>query len=53
MSPAEIHQKIIERFGADAIESFNEAALDPYLIVKPAMTAEVVSFSQGRPSLSF
>lgn len=53
MSPAEIHQKIIKRFGADSIESFNPEALDPYVTVTPTMTAEVCRFLKEDQDLAF
>lgn len=53
MSPAEIHQKIIERFGTETVEAFSEEALDPYLTIKPAMTAEVCRFLKEEQGLEF
>ena len=53
MSPAQIHQKISERFGSDTVESFNQEALDPYLVIKPAMTAEICRFLKEDSNLGF
>lgn len=52
MTPSEVYQKIQERFGS-AIESFNEQAPDPYVLVKPEQTAEVCRFLKEDPALAF
>jgi len=52
MTPVEVYQKVKERFG-EAIESFNEKALDPYIVVKPDAVVEVCRFLKEDPSLAF
>jgi NADH-quinone oxidoreductase subunit C len=52
MTPVEVHHKIRERFG-EAIESFNEKALDPYIVVKPDAVVEVCRFLKEDPALAF
>ena len=52
MTPVEVYQKVKERFG-EAIESFNEKALDPYIVIKPDAVVEVCRFLKEDPSLAF
>ena len=52
MTPVEVYQKVKERCG-EAIESFNEKALDPYIVVKPAAIVEVCRFLKEDPALTF
>jgi len=52
MNPVEVHQKVKERFG-EAIESFNEKALDPYVVVKPEAIVEVCRFLKEDSALAF
>jgi len=52
MTPVEVHQKVKERFG-EATESFNEKALDPYIVVKPNAIVEVCRFLKEDPALAF
>lgn len=53
MFPADVFQKITDRFGPQAIESVNEDALDPYCIVKTDMSADVCRFLKEDPDLAF
>ena len=53
MTPAEIHQKIQERFGDEVIESFEAKARDPYLVIKTASVREVCRFLKEDPTLAF
>src|SRR5262249_486619 len=52
MTPVEVHQKVKERCG-EAIESFNEKALDPYIVVKADAIVEVCRFLKENPALAF
>ncbi len=52
MTPAEVYHKVKERFG-EALESFNEKALDPYLVVQPGAVVAVCRFLKGEPALAF
>ena len=52
MTPAEVYQKVKDRFG-DTVESFNEKALDPSIVVKPAAIVEVCRFLRDDPELFF
>ena len=52
MNPAEVYQKVKDRFG-DAIASFDEKALDPYIVVKPEATVEVCRFLKEDSALAF
>ena len=52
MTPAEVHQRLKDRFG-EVIESFNETALDPYISVKPEATVGVCRFLKEDPDLTF
>ena len=54
MTPAEIHQKLVAKFG-DKITGANLEALDPWIEVAPASIADVADFRElergGRPLL--
>src|SRR5262245_4870726 len=52
MTPAEIHQKLVAKFGAKLIGADLEA-LDPAIEVAPASVAEVARFLKSDESLSF
>src|SRR2546428_7424353 len=52
MTPAEVYQKAKERFD-EAIESFNDKALDPYIVVRPAAVVEVCRFLKEDSALAF
>lgn len=52
MTPVEVYQKAKERFD-EAIESFNDKALDPYIVVKPAAVVEVGRFLKEDSALAF
>src|SRR5262245_41574244 len=52
MTPTDVHQKVKERFG-ESIESFNEKALDPYIVIKPDTVVEVCRFLREEPTLAF
>jgi len=49
---ARLLRRAAERFG-EAIESFNEKALDPYIVVKPDAVVEVCRFLKEDPALAF
>jgi len=53
MTPAEVCQKLQERFGNECVESFREAALDPYIVVQPAFVRDVCRFLKEDPALAF
>jgi NADH-quinone oxidoreductase subunit C len=53
MTPAEVCQKITDRFGSEHIASFNEKALDPYITVPPASVRDVCRFLKEDPALAF
>jgi len=52
MTPAEIHQKLFTKFGANIIGAVLEA-LDPSIQVAPAAVADVARFLKTDESLSF
>ena len=52
MTPTDIHQKLIERFG-EGIESFTEKAFDPFIVVKPASLIEACRFLKNETALAF
>ncbi len=52
MTPQEIHQKLQSKFG-DAILESNFEAFDPWIRIKPEVTAEVSKFLKDDPDLKF
>ena len=52
MTPAEIHQALVAKFGGK-ITGANFEALDPWIEVAPAAIADVAEFLKSDPSLSF
>src|SRR5262245_66075672 len=52
MTPAQIHQKLVSRFGGK-ITGANLEALDPWIEVAPAAIAEVASFLKEDAALRF
>jgi NADH-quinone oxidoreductase subunit C len=52
MTPAEIHQKIQERFGA-TVQEFNGEAVDPYIVVAASAVHEVGMYLRHEPDLQF
>ena len=52
MTPAEIHQTLVAKFG-DKITGANLEALDPWIEVAPAAIAEVAEFLKTQKSLEF
>lgn len=53
MTPAEVCRRIEERFGSACVESFQEKALDPYIVVQPAAIREICRFLKDDPDLAF
>lgn len=53
MTPAEVCRRIEERFGGGCVESFQEKALDPYIVVQPAAIREICRFLKDDPALAF
>jgi len=52
MTPAEIHQKLVAKFG-DKITGASLEALDPWVEVAPAAIADVARFLKSDPALAF
>ena len=53
MTIQEIHQRLVDRFGAAQITGLNEKATDPWIEVAPAAMGEVAFFLKSDPDLSF
>lgn len=53
MKPEEIHQKLVERFGAEAIVALQTQTKDPWIEVAPARIADVCRFLHDDPALAF
>jgi len=49
----EIHQQLLDRFGADVITGSNAEAVDPWIEVASASIAEAAAYLKDDPSLSF
>lgn len=52
MTPAEIHQKLADRFGTKIVAARLDA-LDPWIEVEPAAIAEVAAFLKSDPAFLF
>jgi NADH-quinone oxidoreductase subunit C len=52
MTPAEIHQKLQERFGEQIVE-FNGDATDPYMVVAASAVHEIGAYLRHDPDLLF
>ena len=52
MTPAEIHQRMQERFGEQIVE-FNGEALDPYMVVAAAAVHDIAAYLRQEPDLQF
>lgn len=52
MTPADIHERVKERFGEGVLE-FNDAGLNPYLKLAPAVLADVARYLRDDPALQF
>jgi NADH-quinone oxidoreductase subunit C len=52
MTPAEVHQTLVAKFG-DKITGANLEALDPWIEVAPAAIADVARFLKTDPALAF
>ncbi|MFO1006344.1 MAG: NADH-quinone oxidoreductase subunit C [Planctomycetaceae bacterium] len=53
MTIQEIHQRLVDRFGAEKITGLNDKAIDPWIEVAPAAIAEVGAFLKSDPDLAF
>ena len=52
MTPAEIHDKLQQQFGAQVLE-FNDEAADPYIVVEAAAIHDIGAFLRHEPDLLF
>ena len=52
MTPAEIHGKLQQQFGAQVLE-FNDEAADPYIVVEAAAIHDIGAFLRHEPDLLF
>jgi NADH-quinone oxidoreductase subunit C len=50
VTPAEIHELVKERFG-DGVLEFNDAGLNPYMKLAPAILADVARYLRDDPAL--
>lgn len=53
MSPADIFQTIVQRFGVEAIVSRDEEALDPYCVIQLEVAADICRFLKQEADLAF
>ena len=53
MTIQDIHQRLVDRFGASKITGLNEKATDLWIEVAPAAMAEVGAFLKSDPDLAF
>ena len=53
MTIQEIHQRLVDRFGAEKITGLNDKAIDPWIEVAPAAIAEVGEFLKSDSDLAF
>jgi NADH-quinone oxidoreductase subunit C len=53
MTPAEIHQRLLDEFGPEVILHFHAAGCDPWIEVAPSEIARVCHFLKQTPDLRF
>ncbi len=53
LTSEELHDKLVEWFGSEAVELKPEEKIDPWIVVAPEMIREIAKFLRDEPELHF